>query len=124
MTTYGTYIRTIDTGTSTAYENYTMYGRVGSTIIDEFNRLANGGEYPTYDKYLDLQGAIGYEQLNKFEEIEANRKRSKETIEHIFTSQIEGVRGVNNHDSADVSWFGTPFICDEPGLKHRLVQYL
>ena len=27
-------------------------------------------------------------ELNKFEEIEANRKRSKETIEHIFTSQI------------------------------------
>ena len=25
---------------------------------------------------------------------------------------------------ADVCWFGTPFICDEQGLKHKLVQYL
>ena len=75
-------------------------------------------------KPLDLQGAIGYEQLNKFDEIEENRKRSKETIEHIFTSNIEGLRGVTSLDKADVSWFGTPFICEEEGLKHRLVQYL
>jgi CDP-6-deoxy-D-xylo-4-hexulose-3-dehydrase len=75
-------------------------------------------------KPLDLQGAIGYEQLNKFDEIEENRKRSKETIEHIFTSNIPGLRGVQSLDKADVSWFGTPFICDEPGLKHKLVQYL
>lgn len=58
MTTYGTYVRTIDKGTSTAYENYTMYGRPGSTIRDEFNRLANGGEYPAYDQYLDVPGAL------------------------------------------------------------------
>lgn len=50
MTTYGT---ATYNGTS-----YTLYGRPGSTIIDEVNRLANGGEYPTYDKYLDVQGAI------------------------------------------------------------------
>ena len=75
-------------------------------------------------KPLDLQGAIGSIQLDKFDEIEENRKRSKETLEHIFTSNISNIRGVKSLDKSDVSWFGTPFICEEPGLKHKLVQYL
>ena len=58
MTTYGTFVRPIDNGKTMSYENYTMYGRPGSSLLDEFNRLANGGEYPTYDKYLDLNGAV------------------------------------------------------------------
>lgn len=49
MTTYGT---AVYNGTT-----YTLYGRPGSTIIDELNRLANGGEYPAYTSYLDVQGA-------------------------------------------------------------------
>ena len=75
-------------------------------------------------KPLDLQGAIGSIQLDKFDEIEENRKRSKETLEHIFTSNISNIRGVKSLDKSDVSWFGTPFICEKPGLKHKLVQYL
>jgi CDP-6-deoxy-D-xylo-4-hexulose-3-dehydrase len=75
-------------------------------------------------KPLDLQGAIGSVQLDKFNEIEENRKRSKETIEYIFTSNIPNIRGVKSLDKSDVSWFGTPFVCEEPGLKHKLVQYL
>lgn len=75
-------------------------------------------------KPLDLQGAIGYIQLEKYDEIEENRKRSKKTIEYIFTSNISNIRGVEALDKADVSWFGTPFICEESGLKHKLVQYL
>lgn len=75
-------------------------------------------------KPLDLQGAIGSVQLDKFDEIEENRKRSKETLEYIFTSNISNIRGVKSLDKSDVSWFGTPFICEEPGLKHKLVQYL
>ena len=50
MATYGTVILN---GIS-----FTLYGYPGSTILDEFNRLANGGNYPTYDKYLDIQGAV------------------------------------------------------------------
>jgi hypothetical protein len=49
MATYGT---ATYNGTS-----YTLYGRPGSSVIDELNRLANGGNYPTYDNYLDAQGA-------------------------------------------------------------------
>ena len=50
MTVYGT---AIYNGTS-----YTLYGRPGSTLRDELNRLANGGEYPAYTEYLDEDGAV------------------------------------------------------------------
>ena len=50
MTVYGT---TVYNGTS-----YTLYGRPGSTLRDELNRLANGGEYPAYTSYLDETGAV------------------------------------------------------------------
>ena len=49
MTTYGT---ATYNGTS-----YTLYGFPGSTIRDELNRLANGGEYPALTTYQDEQGA-------------------------------------------------------------------
>jgi CDP-6-deoxy-D-xylo-4-hexulose-3-dehydrase len=75
-------------------------------------------------KPLDLQGAIGLEQLEKLDEIEVNRKRSKERITQIFVDNIPGLRAPSVLDKADPCWFGTPFICDEPGLKHRLVEYL
>jgi CDP-6-deoxy-D-xylo-4-hexulose-3-dehydrase len=75
-------------------------------------------------KPLDLQGAIGVEQLKKLDEIEANRRTSKETLEKIFTDNIPGLRAPKTLDKADPCWFGTPFICEEEGLKHKLVQYL
>ena len=33
------------------------YGFDGSTLVDELNRLANGGTYPDYSEYLDEAGA-------------------------------------------------------------------
>jgi len=36
---------------------YSLYGRPGSTLRDELNRLANGGEYPALTSYKDEQGA-------------------------------------------------------------------
>ena len=76
-------------------------------------------------KPLDLQGAIGSIQLDKFAEIEENRKRSKETIEHIFTSNIANIRTPKvASEKSEPCWFGTPFVCEEPGLKHKLVQFL
>ena len=57
MTTYGT---AIYNGTS-----YTLYGRPGSTVRDEINRLANGGEYPAYTSYLDEDGgSVDWAALN------------------------------------------------------------
>jgi CDP-4-dehydro-6-deoxyglucose reductase, E1 len=76
-------------------------------------------------KPLDLQGAIGSVQLDKFDEIEENRKRSKGKIRTKYL-QIIYLMFVESKalDKADACWFGTPFICEEEGLKHRLVQYL
>jgi CDP-6-deoxy-D-xylo-4-hexulose-3-dehydrase len=75
-------------------------------------------------KPLDLQGAIGIEQLNKLDEIEANRKRSNTEISKIFVDNIEGIRTPEVIENSEPCWFGTPFICEEEGLKHKLVQYL
>jgi len=75
-------------------------------------------------KPLDLQGAIGLEQLLKLDEIEANRKHSNRVISKIFTDNIPGLRVPKVLDKADPCWFGTPFICEEEGLKHKLVAYL
>jgi CDP-6-deoxy-D-xylo-4-hexulose-3-dehydrase len=75
-------------------------------------------------KPLDLQGAIGSVQLTKLDEIEFNRKRSRESITKIFIENIKGIKVPTILDKADPCWFGTPFICEEEGLKHKLVQYL
>lgn len=75
-------------------------------------------------KPLDLQGAIGSIQLDKFDEIESKRKNSKKILEKLFVENISGVRSVKTLEDSDVSWFGTPFICEEDGLKHKLVDYL
>jgi len=75
-------------------------------------------------KPLDLQGAIGIEQLNKFDEIETNRKVSKKTLEKIFIDNIEGISAVKTLEKSDVSWFGTPFICENYELKSKLVEFL
>jgi len=75
-------------------------------------------------KPLDLQGAIGLVQLSKFTEIDARRKMSKALIEGIFVNNIHNIRGVMEFKETETCWFGTPFICEETGFKHRLVSYL
>jgi CDP-6-deoxy-D-xylo-4-hexulose-3-dehydrase len=75
-------------------------------------------------KPLDLQGAIGLEQLKKFNYISERRKTSKRVIHSIVTSHLPNVKGVYKFDKADTNWFGVPFVCKEDGLKHRLVQHL
>lgn len=74
-------------------------------------------------KPLDLQGAIGIVQLDKFTEIMTRRQISKRTVESIVLNNIKGIEGVKTSNKADVSWFGTPFICRDTELKHRLVQH-
>jgi CDP-6-deoxy-D-xylo-4-hexulose-3-dehydrase len=74
-------------------------------------------------KPLDLQGAIGVVQLDKFPEIMEKKKISKWTVENIVLNNIKGIKGVKVMDKADVSWFGTPFICENTELQHKLVQH-
>ena len=75
-------------------------------------------------KPLDLQGAIGIQQLDKFEEIENRRNVSKNTIERIFLENISGIRTPMVLNQSDPCWFGTPFICDDVDIKQRLVSHL
>lgn len=75
-------------------------------------------------KPLDFQGAIGLEQLKKLHEIDAKRKWSKVAITTIFSDNIFYVRSPKVLPKAEPCWFGTPFICDKDGLKHKLVAYL
>lgn len=75
-------------------------------------------------KPLDLQGSIGIEQMKKVDEIFTKRKHSKEVIESLFLKYIPGIRAVKYLEHSNVSWFGTPMICETKGLKQRLVTYL
>jgi len=75
-------------------------------------------------KPMDLQGAIGVEQLKKFDEIDSKRKTSKNRIESILLTYVEGLKGVKMLDKSDTCWFGTPFVCENKELKDKLVAFL
>lgn len=75
-------------------------------------------------KPLDLQGAIGSVQLEKLDEIEYKRKHARKIITKIFLQHIPELKVPQQLNQAEACWFGTPFICEEPGLKHRLVAFL
>lgn len=74
-------------------------------------------------KPLDLQGAIGIIQLDKFDEIHSKRRENKELIDEIF-SEVSGVRVISELPNAETSWFGAPIVCDSDNLKRKLVQHL
>jgi CDP-6-deoxy-D-xylo-4-hexulose-3-dehydrase len=74
-------------------------------------------------KPLDLQGAIGIVQLDKFDEISGLRKKNKERMDSIF-SKVPGVRIIQGNESAETSWFGAPIVCDSSSLKRALVSTL
>jgi CDP-6-deoxy-D-xylo-4-hexulose-3-dehydrase len=75
-------------------------------------------------KPLDLQGAIGLVQLDKFDTIDEKRNKSREVISNIFLGSVKGVRVPSTIAGATPCWFGTPIICEEDGLKHKLVAHL
>jgi CDP-6-deoxy-D-xylo-4-hexulose-3-dehydrase len=74
-------------------------------------------------KPLDLQGAIGSVQLRKFQEIHDLRRLNKNAIDALFL-QIPGCNIIGEHSNSEVSWFGTPIVCDSSELKSRLVMHL
>jgi len=75
-------------------------------------------------KPLDLQGAIGLEQLDKLPDIERKRKKSKITLSSIFLKHIDGIIIPTVLEKAEPCWFGTPIICDTKEIKDKLVNYL
>lgn len=74
-------------------------------------------------KPLDLQGAIGSEQLDKFEVIHALRRRNKLMVQRSIEKHIPQARVVNEALHAETSWFGVPIVCEDAEVKHKLQQH-
>lgn len=74
-------------------------------------------------KPLDLQGAIGIEQLEKVDEIESLRRTNKTRMDSIFNA-VPGVRSISERSGAYTSWFGAPFVCESGSTKRNLVSHL
>ena len=90
-------------------------------IIDHKYLFSNMG----YNlKPLDMQGAIGLEQLEKIDEIDVKRRANFERIKAMFLKYIPGVKVAAKLDAADPSWFGVPLITDTPEKKEQLQAYL
>ncbi len=91
------------------------------TIIDHkyvFNRIG-------YNlKPLDLQAAIGLEQLKKLETIIQKRLWNQDAIESFFKKYIKDVELMDVLDSTFWCPFGVPLICKTKEVKQKLVSYL
>jgi len=74
-------------------------------------------------KPLDLQGAIGLEQLKKFDMLESKRREYKLKIQEFIETNIKEVRVINAVADADPSWFGVPIFCESQDVKERLVKH-
>ena len=73
-------------------------------------------------KPLDLQGAIGIAQLEKFTKIEELRRRNHHRLSSIFALS-NNVRVAYTLQKADPCWFGVPLICSSPEVKQSLVSH-
>lgn len=91
------------------------------TIIDHkyvFNRIG-------YNlKPLDLQGAIGIEQLKKLDLICSKRNENRISIQKLFEKYIKNVNSVKILSNTNWIPFGVPIICNTKEIKLKLVNYL
>ena len=71
-------------------------------------------------KPLDLQGAIGCEQLKKWDEISIRRKLTYAQMVELYMKYLP-VRGVDVLDKSDPCWFGVPFKSE---YKDKIVKFL
>lgn len=74
-------------------------------------------------KPLDLQGAIGIEQLKKFDMLEGKRREYKEKVHKFIEDNIKGARVIDASDNSDPSWFGVPIFCESQKMKEDLVAH-
>lgn len=74
-------------------------------------------------KPLDLQGAIGYTQLDKFEKIHSSRRNSKYRIQESINKHINGVYVIDEHQHANTSWFGVPIYVEDSEMKTKLQKH-
>jgi CDP-6-deoxy-D-xylo-4-hexulose-3-dehydrase len=73
---------------------------------------------------LEFQGAIGLEQLKKWDFIHSSRKNNKEYIQKLFEKYIPDIKHPNVLPDTDISWFGVPLICQDYTSKQKIVKYL
>jgi CDP-6-deoxy-D-xylo-4-hexulose-3-dehydrase len=74
-------------------------------------------------KPLDLQGAIGLAQLEKFDVIHTGRRNNKRRIHGSIMKHISGVRVIEENILANTSWFGVPIYVDDAEMKTKLQQH-
>jgi CDP-6-deoxy-D-xylo-4-hexulose-3-dehydrase len=74
-------------------------------------------------KPLDMQGAIGLAQLDKFDTIHTNRRNSKQRIHQSIMTNIVNVRVIDELPYATTSWFGVPIYVDDANMKTKLQQF-
>jgi CDP-6-deoxy-D-xylo-4-hexulose-3-dehydrase len=72
-------------------------------------------------KPLDLQGAIGLEQLKKFDLIHEKRREHKVLIGRWLEGL--GLRVPQELPGAETSWFGVPAVCPSAEVKQALVRH-
>lgn len=75
-------------------------------------------------KPLDLQGAVGMVQLEKFDIVHRNRRSNYKFIASLFDAYFPLIRVPQEHEKAETSWFGVPLVFEEAGLKHEMQQHL
>ena len=74
-------------------------------------------------KPLDLQGAVGLVQLEKFDEVHQKRRANYERIKAMLSTGPSSIRIVDESQGAETSWFGVPIICARPSVKHALQRH-
>lgn len=74
-------------------------------------------------KPLDLQGAIGLEQLKKFDEIHNSRRHNKMVIQKSIEDHIPQARIINELVGGETSWFGVPVYCEDSEVKTQLQKH-
>jgi CDP-4-dehydro-6-deoxyglucose reductase, E1 len=75
-------------------------------------------------KPIDLQGAIGLEQLKRLDEIHTKRRAHQHLIQELFQKHVPGLKFPVSLAHAETSWFGVPILCESHAKKTRLVAYL
>ena len=118
--------------------------------VGECNMLANGSCGKRFDKWLedydvvvdhkyvfsqigynlkplDLQGAVGLVQLNKFDEIHKKRRENYKEIYKMFDKWempfTPPVRVMTEKTRAETSWFGVPLLFEDATVKEKMQQW-
>lgn len=74
-------------------------------------------------KPLDLQGAVGMVQLEKFSFIHEQRRSNYKRITALLSGLPSSITVVKEAPKSETSWFGVPILCQRAAVKHALQQH-